>query len=274
MKRVSRAVAFAAAFIFATAHAADPPAKKPMLGGLPSVLEPVVPIPMPAKPSPLSVLPIDDGKARIFWVVDYAGTVPVRWKTCQATGTASLTIIPVGSAEVIVALQGEQTIAKQTIPPVAKYPIVVAGSGKGELTLVADGVIDGEIVTLLSYRVSVNLASQPPPKDPPTDPPKDPPAKVGTKYLLIVRPNGPASQDFERTMRNAAWDELRKSGISIRDETLEKATAVYAPPSNTPLPFVVPLLISEDGTKATVVAAPVALPTDSASIKKLSEVFK
>lgn len=257
------------ALLVAIPATADPP-KKPSLGGIPSVLQPVAPAPMPVKPAPLAVLPIDDGKVRVFWVDSYTGTVPVRWKVCQATGTAGLTIIPVGAAEVIVPLQGESTIAKHPIPAGVKGVIAVAGTGKGEVSLVADGVVGDEIVTLLSYRVSVNTAAQPPPVDPPVDPP----AKKGTPYLFVVRPDGPAQQSFVKVMSDPAWDEHRKAGIMVRDATLTESQSVISLPSGTTLPCVTALLIAEDGKSFKIVAQPVALPTDSPSLKKLAEAFK
>lgn len=268
MKQLSWAVAVAAAFLVGPAHATDPPATKPTLGGLPSVLTPTV---RPAKPEPLAVLPIDDGKVRLFWVNDYVGTVPVKWKVCAATGTAGLTIIPVKNAAVIVPLQGDTTISEQVVPPGSKGVVAVAGVGKGELTLEAMGVIGDEITTLLSYRVSVNQAAQPPPKDPPV---VDPPVADSTPYLLNIRPNGPASPSFVKAMSDPAWDEHRKAGILVRDATLEESLKIVTLPAGTSLPCTIGLRVAKDGLSSTVVFQPVAMPTESPSIKALAEKFK
>lgn len=271
MKSLRSAVALAAVFCFGLAHAADPPAK-PSLGGLPSLIPPVAPPSPPAPTAPNAVLPIDDQKVRIFWVTDYTGTVPIRWKACNATGTAGLTIIPVRLAAVIVPLQGESTIAEHVIPPGVKGAVAVAGIGKGELTLVADGVVGDEIVTLLSHRVSVNQAAQPPPG---TDPPvTDPPVVGDTPYLALIRPNGAATPAFTAVMKDPAWEELRKAGIEVRDFTLDESKSVVTLAPGTTIPCVVSLSISKDKKSVKIVAQPVALPTDSPSIKKLGEVFK
>jgi hypothetical protein len=75
-------------------------------------------------------------------------------------------------------------------------------------------------------------------------------------------------------MSDPAWDEHRKAGIEVRDETFTKSQSVLTLPPGTPIPCVTALLIAEDGKSFKIVAQPVALPTDNPSIKALAEKFK
>lgn len=157
-----------------------------------------------------------------------------------------------------------------------KFILPVAGLKDGPYRFFAVGTLDDELA-VVPFTVTIGKAGGPPdkPKDPPKEP-VDPPVKVGQPYLLIVRPDGPASPDFARAFGLPAWQKLREAGIQIRDEGLTKAQAVYRPPAGTTfaLPFVVSLRIADDGKSYSVVKPPVPMPTEEEKVLKLQEVFR
>lgn len=128
------------------------------------------------------------------------------------------------------------------------------------------------IVTLVIGKVETP-GKEPPKTDPPIEPGVDPPAKpAGKVFFLIVRADGPATQDYARIMADPAWDAHRKAGIIVKDKTFSESKAIYTAPSGTTLPYVVTLSSGE--TESKVIAGPVPLPTTSAGIADLAKGIK
>lgn len=261
------------ATMFVGVSFAQEPAKvvpnKPVLGELPAPPKPKQPTP-PVPRSPDEPRPLGFKEVRLFWVTDYAGTVPVRWTVTpiDAFALADTVAVPKGAPTVGI-LPGEERAKAHYPPEDATNVIAIWGVAKGRVLLTADGVKDNNIVTLVRVLIDVDVqGAQPPPIDPPkppVDPPVDP-TPVGEVFYYVVRPNGPASPKLKTIMENPAWDELRKTG-TVKEATLEESTAVYQLPAGTVLPCVVTLLSAKDKSK--VISGPVVLPETSEAILAL-----
>lgn len=114
-------------------------------------------------------------------------------------------------------------------------------------------------------------APGPGPNPPPTDPPVTPPAPApGAKlYFLVVRPDGPASPAYTRTMQLPAWLVLRASGHMVKDFTVSEAAKFNLPAPGVAAPYVVTLRLSADGSASTVARDAVPLPSTSEGILEL-----
>ena len=273
--RIPTALAILVSLFVGASGANDPttqaPRPKPSLGEYP--LPPKAkPTPPPKPQSPDEPRDLDINKVRMFWVEDYTSTIPVRWTVTPLDATALVDIFPVGTKPVFIA-QGDERAKVHELPDGAKSAIQVWGVAKGRVLIQADGVKDGQIVSLVKVTIDVGGPQSPipPPDDPkpPIEPP--PPVKPLKGHFMAIRPNGPASPEYVRIMSDPAWKELKDAGHSYKDYTLAEASAVvvHIPPGTT-----LPCVITLDATKRTVLAGPVNLPTDSAGIRKLAEGVK
>jgi hypothetical protein len=154
--------------------------------------------------------------------------------------------------------------------------LIVTTGKAGRYRFTAVGSLNDEHASA-SFTIVVGGAGttpvKPTPTDPPTDPPDTPDPKPTAYYFLIVRPDGPASAEFTRTMGLPAWDALRKAGHLVKDKTLAEAVGLgLSIPGGTTLPTVVTLVQGE--TKSKVVRDPVPLPTTDAAVQDLPKGVK
>lgn len=114
-----------------------------------------------------------------------------------------------------------------------------------------------------------------PPPVPPTPPDPPTPPKPAALYFLIVRPDGPASAEFTRTMGLAAWADLRKSGHSVKDKTLTDAAMIGVTlRDGTALPCVLTLREAADGKSSKIVRDAIPLPATESAIADLPKGVK
>lgn len=253
------------------AAAADPPkADKVKFGEWPPAKKAETPPPV------TSDMPrtVSHKQFRMFWVENYKGTIPVRWTLTPVDTGAKANSEPIGNGDKAVGiLEGDEEAKSHRPPEAAQAAVTVWGISNGRLLLQADGVEDGVIVTL--FKVMIEVRGARPPTTPPTEPPTEPPTQPAeTGYLMIVRPNGPASPEFAKIMLDPAWDELRAKGIEVKDKTLESIAGFYTMPPGVTLPTVVTLKINADRTKSREVVPRQSLPNTSEGIRKLGEALK
>lgn len=135
------------------------------------------------------------------------------------------------------------------------YRFVAVAAGKtGEQSRATFVVVNGKVPTT------------PPVLDPPPSQP-DPPAPDGALYFLIVRPDGPASPAFTRTMGLPEWGQLRAAGHGVKDVSATQAAGLGAVIPADQLPAV--LTLREDGAVSRVVRPAVPLPTTGAGVLDL-----
>lgn len=161
------------------------------------------------------------------------------------------------------------------------FTVDAVAVGKVELLIVPVG---GDAKSVIRRTLEVTGARPPPdcPPPPVVDPPKPPPVvdppvppKPTVYYFLVVRPDGPASPAFTKTMSLPAWTELRKAGHSAKDKTLTEAVALGVKlPDGTTLPVVVTLQESADKKSSKIVRPAVALPTTDEAILDLPKGVK
>lgn len=259
MQNLQKALAGLVAFLsVGLASAADKPKSR----------WPATPVPMPEKVTPPAALPVSvvneddwfiierdepaialcspDGLVT-FRYVENAAACPIRYKGSFAGST--------GKKE-------ERTYTGKFLIEVSP-----AKTGRCEIFIVPREVATEDVIERRTVDVKAGDGAQPPPpKDPPTTPP------IGKVYFLVVRPDGPASQEFARVMADPAWAEHKAAGRLMKDKTLTESVPLYRPPAGTALPFVVTL--SSGDTESKVIAGPVPLPTTSDGIRKLSEGIK
>lgn len=266
--RVTKTLAWLLSLVFVGLASAQDKPTKPTFGELPPVIPPKVdtpPVPGVDDPRDLS-----DLKFRLIWVSDYSGTIPVRWSQVSIDGGRVLLLDAPKSFPGVI--EGESEARTHDLPAGAQFVKAVWCQRPGKVVIVADGVVDGAIVNLFKITVNVKggTGAQPPPGV--GNPPGGWTPVTPAKYtFLIVRPNGAASPDYLKAFSNPAWNELVAAGHVVKEMTLTESQAIYNPPAGTtnPIPFTV-TLASADG-KSKVVAGPVAMPTDTASIRKLLE---
>lgn len=128
--------------------------------------------------------------------------------------------------------------------------------------------------TVVEFTIVIGKTVVVPPVKPPPGGTDPIPVPDTTPYLLIVRKNGPADQTFVNAMSDPAWDDHRKAGIKVRDVSVEESQSIVTLPPGTPIPCTVGLRVSKDEKTSTIAFQPVAMPTDSPSIKALAEKFK
>ncbi|MFO0937815.1 MAG: hypothetical protein U0798_15025 [Gemmataceae bacterium] len=251
----------------------DPPVK---LGGQPSPhADPPTPPPPPPADEPV---PLDKQRFRLFWVDNYKGDVPIRWKVIPLDDKAALNLVPVKPGDSIISvIQGEDDFKEHTVPESKAGSVAVYGRADGLVLLTADGVENDRIVTLLSVKVKVGQGSKPPPVvvNPPDKPPEKPPVdKPGPLFFAIIRPDGAVSRDLEKVLANPEWDVHRRAGRSVKVYTAGEVADHYPLPNGTRLPCVLTLRISADGKSSTIAREPIDLPTSSDGIRKLNEGIK
>ena len=100
---------------------------------------------------------------------------------------------------------------------------------------------------------------------PPTNP-KDPPVTPTGLYLMVVRPDGPATARFTQTMGMAEWDTLRNAGHKVKDFAFTDSKPFVTLPANTSLPAVAVL---EEGATTSKLLRVVPLPSTGAGILDL-----
>lgn len=105
------------------------------------------------------------------------------------------------------------------------------------------------------------------PRPPPDKPPEKPPVTQKVTFY-VVRPDGPASQEYARVFALPEWNELRKVG-TVKEATLTESLPIYRPADGQGVPYVVTLSVADGKSK--VIAGPVAYPTDGAGILKLKD---
>lgn len=142
-------------------------------------------------------------------------------------------------------------------------------SGRCEIFVIPHGVTKESDVERKTVDVDAGDGAQPPPGGglPPVDPP---PTKPTKGYFLIVRPDGPASQDFAHAFALPAWRELVANGHAVKEMTLTESLQYYKAPAGTVIPFVVTL----DAANKKVLSGPVAMPTTDEAIRRLKEGVK
>lgn len=138
-------------------------------------------------------------------------------------------------------------------------------SGRCEVIIIPHGVTKETDIERKTVDVDAGDGAQPPPGG--VDPPPTKPVKG---YFLLVRPDGPASQDFARAFALPAWTELRAEGHAVKEMTLTESLQYYKAPAGTVIPFVVTI----DAANKKVLAGPVAMPTTDDAIRKLKEGVK
>ena len=149
------------------------------------------------------------------------------------------------------------------------YEVKPVKTGRCEVFVIPHGVTREQDVERKTVDVDAGDGAQPPPGGglPPVDPPPTKPAKG---YFLIVRPDGPASQDFAKAFALPAWRELVAEGHAVKEMTLTESLQYYKAPAGTVIPFVVTL----DVANKKVLSGPVAMPTTDDAIRKLREGVK
>lgn len=171
------------------------------------------------------------------------------------------------------ALDDAYPFPSEELKDTRRFILPVMGLKDGTYRFFAIGSLNDEMsVTPFSVVIGKGTPADPP-KDSPKDPPKEPiPPPVGSTYFIVIRPDGPATQEFARIMADAAWAEHRSAGIRVKDYTLAESASIYKLPSRTNLPCV--LALSSGPKESKVLAGPVNLPTTSDGIRKLAEVLK
>jgi len=268
--RLVRTVAMLA--VYCSVPLVDPPVK---LGGHPSPRADPTPPPPPPPDKPVDPIPLEANRFRFLWVDDYKGDVPIRWKAIPLDDRGMLNLESVNSGDTVLSvIQGENDFKRHTVPKDKAGAVAIYGKSDGLVLLIADGVRDGQIVTLLSVRVKVGLGSKPPPPivNPPDQPPVDKP--TGSLFFVIVRPNGAITTDLEKVLADPEWEAHRKAGRSVKAYTVEELGDRYKLPSGTKLPCVLTLRVSADGKSSTIARDPIDLPTTSDGIRKLNEGVK
>lgn len=242
---------------------------KPSLGEYP--LPPKQkPNPPPLPLGPDAIRDLDINKVRLFWVEDYASTVPVRWTVTPLDPFALADVFEVGAKPVFI-MQGDVRAKVHDVPAGAKSAIQVWGVSKGRVLIQADGVKDNAIVTLVKFTIDVGGPQSPQPPPEGGEPPiVVPPVKPLKGYFLNVRPDGPASQEFAKAFALPAWKELVAEGHTVKEMTLTESLQYYKAPAGTEIPFTVTI----DPINKKVIAGPVAMPKTDDAIRKLREGVK
>lgn len=140
-------------------------------------------------------------------------------------------------------------------------------SGRCEVIIVPHGVTKESDIERKTVDVDAGEGGQPPPI---VTPPIVVPPPVTKGYFLIVRPDGPASQDFAKAFALPAWTELKTEGHTVKEMTLTESLAVYKAPAGTVIPYVVTI----DAANKKLLAGPVAMPTTDEAVRKLKEGVK
>lgn len=150
---------------------------------------------------------------------------------------------------------------------------VVTSARAGRFRLLAyTGTADGPSEPAVCA-VVIGGSTVPPPLPPPDKPPPDNPPPPATLFFLVIRPDGPASPEFTKTMENAAWGELVAAGHKFKEKTLTESKAWgYVPPPGTTLPAVLTLRV--EGSRSKEARGPVPLPTTADGIRALPEGVK
>lgn len=156
--------------------------------------------------------------------------------------------------------------------------LIVWGKKPGKVRISARGVVDGRSVRLDVITLEViGPRPPPPPIDPPKDPPKDPPIDqpVDARYFLIVRGNGPASEEVRKCLALKAWADVTKAGHKFKDLPLNEVPTKDGKspiPDGTTLPCLLELGIRPDGKSSFVIPPPRSLPKDDDAVRKLLDV--
>lgn len=156
-----------------------------------------------------------------------------------------------------VALDGEEPFPASMIggSPTA-FVFFTRGLPAKEYRFVGIASDSGGKLTRKQFVVPVGTPTTPPGTPPPK---KDPPVTAPAKYyFLVIRPDGPATAQFRKTMESPEWAQLRKDGHLVSDTGVTDAGKLGIEPPSI-LPCVVTL--QESGKKSKIVRPPVALPS-------------
>lgn len=173
-------------------------------------------------------------------------------------------IVPVGGyADLKVEVTKDSAVIwRFSTPPVQKTTDLengrlIFGSKPGTTITVTALVIDFEKrkVTDTDYTfVFEGTPTAPPPT--PKDPPVTPVPRDGL-YFLIVRPDGPATARFTKTIGLPEWEQLRAAGHLVKDKTYTDSKAFVTLPANVMLPVVAVL---KEGAGSSTLLRVVPLP--------------
>lgn len=145
-------------------------------------------------------------------------------------------------------------------------------TGRCEVIIIPHGVQAEAAIERKTVDVDAGEGAQPPPGggEPPivVPPPVTTPTKV---HFMLVRKDGPSSQDFTNSISLPAWKTLTASGHAYKDYTLTEANAVWQAPAGTSLPYLVGL---DSKNRAKVVVPVGPLPGNDAAVLKLIEGVK
>lgn len=146
-------------------------------------------------------------------------------------------------------------------------------TGRCEMIIIPNGVQTEAAIERKTVDVDAGEGAQPPPgggEPPPVviPPPVVTPTKV---HFMLVRKDGPSSQDFTNAISLPSWKTLMASGHAYKDYTLTEANSIYQAPAGTTLPY----LIGLDSKNRTKVVVPIGpLPGNDAAVLKLIEGVK
>ena len=215
-------------------------------------------------------LPVGDW--RNYGVEGFTGKVDWEWDAVpelafDASGKPYLLAAEVGLLNVTKPLTPFRVEGKElTVVDISPGDVILHGISPGKVKLVARGVVDGASKRLATLVIDVG------PRGPPAAPAPGVTPKVN--YLLIVRDDQPATDEFLNVMASPAWRELEAKGVTVKDVSYSHATGRLGIKlaSGTTLPTVIRLNNDQDAKKSVRIGLPVPLPKSDAEIRKLIEV--
>lgn len=180
-------------------------------------------------------------------------------------GFADLTIDVPKSASVVWRISPNPVQKAATLPTGR----IIFGGEQNKTYTVTAIVIDFDAKTVTDTDYSITFGKAPPVV---VDPPKkDPPATpTSGLYFLIVRPDGPATSQFTKTMGESAWGQLRKAGHLVKDFGVSEASKWVPAPDTLPAVYT----LQEANGASKIVRGAVPLPTTSAAILDLPKGVK
>lgn len=116
-------------------------------------------------------------------------------------------------------------------------------------------------------------------KPPPVKPEDPEQPKTGKAFVMLIRPDGPASQQFAAVKRLKAWEDVRKDGHEMKDyprkeveailrQAMTEDAAAYKARLDGYVNKAVVLRLSADGKSSSILGVH-PLPADDAAVKEL-----